>query len=145
MIAPGHHNMKPRAKVPVCLRASANRANNPLQLTGSNKFNPRASIIIIYVSPAESLPIVEAASYLPMVERVGAYFKELTLVYVGSKYLMSRDCIELIECITRCCRYEILTLDAFSKVGLCAMCPTDVNIMAQLVTIVGDPDTQNVR
>ena len=26
------------------LRASANRANNPLQLTGSNKFNPRASI-----------------------------------------------------------------------------------------------------
>ena len=46
MIAPGHHNMKPRAKVPVCLRASANRANNPLQLTGSNKFNPRASIIL---------------------------------------------------------------------------------------------------
>ena len=46
MIAPGHHNMKPRAKVPVCLRASANRANNHLQLTGSNKFNPRASIIV---------------------------------------------------------------------------------------------------
>ena len=35
---------KGKQPVPARLRASANRANNPLQLTGSNKFNPRASI-----------------------------------------------------------------------------------------------------
>ena len=33
--------------MPARLRASANRANNPLQLTGSNKFNPRASIMYV--------------------------------------------------------------------------------------------------
>ena len=38
---------KGKQPVPARLRASANRANNPLQLTGSNKFNPRASIIFI--------------------------------------------------------------------------------------------------
>ena len=37
---------KGKQPVPARLRASANRANNPLQLTGSNKFNPRASINI---------------------------------------------------------------------------------------------------
>ena len=87
---------------------------------------------------AKSLPIVEPASYLPMVERFGAYFKDLTLVYVGSKYPMSRDCVEVIQCLTRCCRYDRLTLDVSAQV--CGIVEgvepktTDMDILARLVT-----------
>ena len=81
---------------------------------------------------AESLPFVEPASYLPMVERFGAYFKDLTLIYVSSKYAMSRDCREVIQCLTRCCRYEILTLYLTSH-ARCTV-QTDLNILAQLFT-----------
>ena len=66
-----------------------------------------------------------------MVERFGAYFKDLTLVYIG-KYPMSSDCREVIQCITRCCRYEILTLCLSSRI--CSPFQTDVDIMAQLFT-----------
>ena len=40
---------KGKQPVPARLRASANRANDPLQLTGSNKFNPRASIKLVCI------------------------------------------------------------------------------------------------
>ena len=56
MIAPGQPKGtlyaclpgKGKQPVPARLRASANRANNPLQLTGFNKFNPRASIMFLF-------------------------------------------------------------------------------------------------
>ena len=79
----------------------------------------------------ESLSFVDPASYLPMVERFGAYFKDLTLVYIG-KYPMSSDCRKVIQYITRCCRYEILTLCPSS--GICSAFQTDKNILAQLFT-----------
>ena len=66
-----------------------------------------------------------------MVERFGAYFKDLTLVYIG-KYPMSSDCRKVIQCITRCCRYEILTLCPSSRI--CSAFQTDMNILAQLFT-----------
>ena len=86
----------------------------------------------------KSLPMVEPASYLPMVERFGAYFKDLTLVYVGSKYPMLRDCVEVIQCLTRCCRYDRLALDVSTQV--CGIVEgvepntTDMSILARLVT-----------
>ena len=80
----------------------------------------------------ESLPIVEPVSYLPMVERFGAYFNDLTLLYTGNTNPMSRDCVDVIQCITRCCRYEILTLNVSFRV--CVRCPTDLNLLAQLFT-----------
>ena len=80
----------------------------------------------------EILPIVEPASYLARVERFGAYFKDLTLLYTRNKNPMSRDCVDVIQCIMRCCRYEILTLNASSHAFV--MCPTDLNILAQLFT-----------
>ena len=79
----------------------------------------------------EPLSFVDPASYLPMVERFGAYFKDLTLVYIG-KYPMSSDCRKVIQCITRCCRYEILTLCPSSRI--CSAFQTDMNILAQLFT-----------
>ena len=79
----------------------------------------------------ESWPFAEAASYLPMVERFGAYFEDLTLVYIG-KFPMSSDCREVIQCIARCCRYEILTLRSSSRI--CSPFQPDENIFAQLFT-----------
>ena len=68
-----------------------------------------------------------------MVERFGAYFKNLTLFYVEGVLTesMSCACVEVIQCIARCCRYEILTLYACRQVD-CAMCPTDQNLLALL-------------
>ena len=80
---------------------------------------------------AEYAPFVEPASYLPMVERFGAYFKNLTLVYIG-ECPMSSDCREVNQCITRCCRYEILTLCPSYRI--CSAYQTDMNILAQLFT-----------
>ena len=93
-----------------------------MTITLHNSHNPNTT---------ESLPFVEPASYLPMVERFGAYFKDLTLGYIG-KYPMSSDCREVIQCITRCCRYEILTLCLSSRT--CSPFQTDVDTMAQLFT-----------
>ena len=45
---------------------------------------------------------------------------------------MSSDCREVIQCITRCCRYEILTLCLSSRI--CSPFQTDVDIMAQRFT-----------
>ena len=79
----------------------------------------------------ESWPFVEPASYLPMVERFGASFKDLTLVYIG-KFPMSSDCREVIQYIARCCHYEILTLRSSSRI--CSPFRPDENIFAQLFT-----------
>ena len=70
-----------------------------------------------------------------MVKRFGAYFKDLslTLGFDGTiRTPIPQECEELIQCIKRCCRYERLTLDAFSYEGV--MRPTDLNILAQLFT-----------
>ena len=72
---------------------------------------------------------------LPMVKRFGAYFKDLslTLGFDGTmQNQIPRECEDLIQCIKRCCRYERLTLDAFSYERV--MRPTDLNILAQLFT-----------
>ena len=94
--------------------------------------NPKIAESLPLVEVARYLKVVEPASYLAMVERFGAYFKKLTLIYVGSKYPMSSDCVEVIRCITRCCRYEILTLCPSSRTR--SQCPNDLNILAQLFT-----------
>ena len=98
----------------------------------SSSMEGHTSLSTILVYYAKSFPFVEPASYLLMVESFGAYFKDLTLVYVNSKCPMSRDCVEVIECLTRCCRYDRLALDVINQAG--DMCLTDLNIMAQLVT-----------
>ena len=71
------------------------------------------------------------ANSLSLVERFGAYFKDLTLVYIDSgRGSMPRDCVEVIQCIKRCCRYERLTLNGSFQAR--AFCPNVLHTMAQL-------------
>ena len=95
-----------------------------ITLLNRNRYNPNI---------AESLSFVDPASYLPMVERFGAYFKDLTLIYVGSNLSMSRHCRKVIQCIARCCRYEIMTLYLKASQPYSFHC-ADVNILAALFT-----------
>ena len=87
------------------------------------------------VMECKGLPICDATSYLPMIERFGKYFQNLTIIFFGIwPGPMERDCEDVIQCITtHCCRYEILTLDV--QIDGCTMCPTDLNILAKLFTL----------
>ncbi|KAI0210594.1 hypothetical protein LSAT2_004648 [Lamellibrachia satsuma] len=81
-----------------------------------------------------------AASYVPMVERFGAYFQDLTLVFVDYEMRMTPDCEAVIACLSRCSRYERLTLDVRSLVrsrdivGDFVPRTTDLDVLSRLVT-----------
>ena len=80
-----------------------------------------------------------AASYVPMVERFGAYFQDLTLIVHGYDMKMTPDCEAVVACLGRCCRYERLTLDVRSLVrsrdivGDLEPRTTDLDVLARLV------------
>ena len=79
----------------------------------------------------------EPVNHVSVVERFGAYIKDLTLVYVGDfvENSVSPDSIELIQCIARCCRYEILTLDTSSQLDVDKFSfPTDVDMQLKICT-----------
>ena len=79
----------------------------------------------------------EPVSYVSMVERFGAYIKDLTLVYVGDfvENSVSPVSIELIDCIALCCQYKILTLDTFSQLDVNRFSfPTDVDMQLKICT-----------
>ena len=103
---------------------------NTVTITLHSGHNPNIAESLPFVEPDSYLPFVEPASYLPMVERFGAYFKDLTVVYIDYMRSMSCDCMEVIQCIARCCRYEILTLCPSARTG--SAFETDLNVLAQL-------------
>ena len=55
---------------------------NTVTITLHSGHNPNIAEYLPFVEPDSYLPFVEPASYLPMVERFGAYFKDLTVVYI---------------------------------------------------------------